>query len=1289
MTVAEVRQACGPHADAVIHLLREKTSTVVYDAQTDRFMYQSDSLVGSFDQLREAIRTSPGFLTISSELLTEPPYPELKADILSLQSQGEIFVIPIGTKTRESWVLYPSPISFTELGATVEPSSFVSELWHSEKVVKKPDTFKQLRQFLEMMGQKPANISCNVTTHLTTNVEDKKKTPRSHAPRRRKKVDQDSSMSIIAKALSSLFFDNENGGKITTELTVEEDDDDGQSEEAQRAKMFLLHHNRDADPEEFARITQLLILIGRWFYGDPGAVLIEKFLDEKLQNSIRLPAALGNIQRKFVDQTLAKMKDHQMLVEYSFDPTSADGKSYSIFVCDLNVIVDAINYRICSIRKYMKDSIDNTANQVLSCPTCKRHVSQSEIHLLERDAASGTYNCPQCRGRLVSTNSVAKTKEMKDALAQFESFVAPAVQILQALLPQNATSSSSSLIPSTPGFPLPPGTPATPAARKKPGSASGTSTFKKGVGTIGRTAQSTPRATPKFEPSTPVTPAPAAPEAMVVDTVPDFPLKPLLFDPNHPRDVYLHAIEDADVLKFDHAYQLAKVLLDDTSLFIEIVNRTFPQYNIDVERKFFQFRYSWESLYLASQRGYRPTEIVRLLSLLSPDDTISPRLQMLIMDQDKYLNYYGVVVQLLSNKKNQPEHWLCSRDQSLMTKLLNISGIRLAVDPDYHTKYEAKGDYPYCVPLSHKEKSTTIEFIKSLAERAGVQMIDEFNFSDNHGPDDQIVNFGLKLSDARVREYQKVATERIFWNPLRAHSGILVLPCGAGKTLIGINIMAALKRPTIIFCQSSLAVNQWRDQVTRFTNLRGMDVYRFASLYMKNSAPPSPDIPVIIATYSMFSTSDGTNRAAASARLIERCRTRRWGLMILDEVHQAPAETFREVTNGFKVHVKIGLTATLVREDEGVSELPRLVGPKLFELDIFTLRMQKHISVVNCHEIQCPMSISYQALYDACGDETFGSSKKDSAQQERRLLFITNLNKVRVCAALIKKHMAMNHKIMIFCDDLFGLQWYSLMLQKQSVQGDTQLEARKFLIDKFRKSTVGDCLLFSRVGDQSIDLPQANVVIQLAIISGSRMQELQRVGRVQRPAPGKTGAYFYSLVSSGTVEVDFAARRREYLEQHGYEVKVHNAHNDFNSFLEGQDSSLLTPEKIEALERLMGNTIKAEMAKRNAEATRKKKGASGDEVFIKSVMQDVMQTLGVAAPEPVEETPTKRGAKRKTPEGVQIKPDPTVPGTPGGTAAALANAGFATPAPKRPKTGPPAGAVGKGTIKWSKQAQKK
>jgi DNA repair helicase Rad25 len=1185
-------------------------------------------------------------------------------------------VIHTGTKARENWVLYPSPVNFSELGAKVEPSPFVMDLWHKEKVVQKPDTYKQLHQFLEEMGQKPAKLACNVTTHLTHNIEDKKRTARSHAPRRSKKLDQNSSMSLIAKALSSLFFNNENGGKMASELTVDEDEDDnGQSEEAQRAKMFLLHHNKDADPEEFALVTQLFIMIGRWFYGDPGAVIMEKFLEEKLQNSVHLPNALGGIQRKFVDQTLAKMKDHQMLVEYSFD-SAVEGKGYSIFVCDLNAVVDAVNYRICAIRKYMHTSIANAANQVLSCPSCKRNVTQNEIHLLQRDPTSTFYCCPQCRGRLVPTNSTAKTAEMKKYLQEFEDFVAPAVQILHHLLPQNSSASSSS-VPSTPGFPMP-GTPATPASRKKPGSVS---TIKK---TFGVRAQATPRATPKLEFAVPATPTAAASvDEMVLDVVPEFPLKPLLFDPNHPRDVYLRAIEDASVLKFDHAYQMAKVVLDDTALFIEIVNRTFPQYGIDTEQKFFQFRYSWESLFLANQRGYRPTEIVRLLSLLSPDDTISPRLQTLVMDHQAYVNYYGVVIQLLSNKQNQPEHWLCSRDMSVMAKLMEIGGIRIAVDPDYFSKYEAKGDYPYCVPLSRKEKGTTVETIKSMAERAGIHIIDEFNFSDSHGADDQIVNFGLRpRDDAKVREYQKVATERIFWNPLRAHSGILVLPCGAGKTLIGINIMAAIKRPTIIFCQSALAVNQWREQVLRFTNLKPGDVYRFASLYMKGTAPPSADVPVIVATYSMFSTSDGTNRAATSARLIERCRTRRWGLMILDEVHQAPAETFREVTNGFKVHVKIGLTATLVREDEGVTELPRLVGPKLFELDIFTLRMQKHISVVNCHEIQCPMSISYQALYDASGEDTFGAHKKDSAQQERRLLFITNLNKVRVCAALIKKHLAMNHKIMIFCDDLFGLQWYSLMLQKQSVQGDTQLLARKSLIEKFKHAKFGDCLLFSRVGDQSIDLPQANVVIQLAIISGSRMQELQRVGRVQRPAPGKSGAYFYSLVSSGTVEVDFAGRRRAYLEQHGYEVKVHNAHSDFNSFLEGQDSSLLTPEKIEALERLMGNTIKAEMAKRNAEATKKKKGVSGDEVFIKSVMQDVMQTLGVAAPAPdVDDTPSKRGTKRKTPEGVQVKADPDR------TAAALANAGFATPDPKRAKTA--SGGLGKGAMKWGKQAQKK
>jgi DNA excision repair protein ERCC-3 len=292
--------------------------------------------------------------------------------------------------------------------------------------------------------------------------------------------------------------------------------------------------------------------------------------------------------------------------------------------------------------------------------------------------------------------------------------------------------------------------------------------------------------------------------------------------------------------------------------------------------------------------------------------------------------------------------------------------------------------------------------------------------------------------------------------------------------------MAILKKSVIIFCQSILAVTQWKEQLHRFTTLT--DVCRFTSMHTDEW---NPHASVIITTYPMFSK---PNHSSKSSMMIEKVKTREWGLMILDEVHLTPANQFRKVTNTIRSHLKLGLTATMVREDELIAELPFLVGPKLYELDIFTLRMRGHIAYVECHELHIPLTEEFSQAYSAAEDSS----------EERRLIYTTNPNKTRVCATLIRRHLERGHKIMVFCDSLFALDWYAQMLKRPKICGKVPPEERAEILRHFRSSKGGDCVLFSKVGDQSIDLPEADVVIQLALLDGSRMQEGQRIGRIQR-----------------------------------------------------------------------------------------------------------------------------------------------------------------------------------------------
>eukprot|EP01128_Nolandella_sp_AFSM9_P006454 TRINITY_DN3323_c0_g1_i2.p1 TRINITY_DN3323_c0_g1~~TRINITY_DN3323_c0_g1_i2.p1 ORF type:complete len:563 (-),score=127.36 TRINITY_DN3323_c0_g1_i2:64-1752(-) len=412
-----------------------------------------------------------------------------------------------------------------------------------------------------------------------------------------------------------------------------------------------------------------------------------------------------------------------------------------------------------------------------------------------------------------------------------------------------------------------------------------------------------------------------------------------------------------------------------------------------------------------------------------------------------------------------------------------------------------------------------VEEMKKAAFAAGVPLVDEYDFVHSPLPS---ISIDLK-STTKPRFYQKASVQKLFWNDFKCHSGNLVLPCGAGKTLAGIQVLATLKKPTIIFCNSILALNQWRGQLLKWTNINRSSVSRFASEFLNEW---DPQASVVISTYAMFTSTE--NRGDSAMNMINHCTGRQWGLIVLDEVHLAPAKVFRQVTNGINAHVKLGLTATDVREDTLIEELPHLVGPKLYELDIFTLRMQNHIAPVHCTEIHCPLTDIFGHAFDNAPDARY-----------KRLLYTLNPNKARIVGALIDKHLAQNHKIMIFCDDIFALKVYSTILKKTMVSGSTPTSERERIIGDFiRDAAKGECVLFSSVGDQSIDLPEAHVVIQIALMNGSRMQEGQRIGRVQRPMPGKDAAYFYSLITDDSAEAAFAARRHQFLVDHGYSVKM-------------------------------------------------------------------------------------------------------------------------------------------------------
>uniref|UniRef100_A0A7S2WBK4 DNA 3'-5' helicase n=2 Tax=Rhizochromulina marina TaxID=1034831 RepID=A0A7S2WBK4_9STRA len=395
--------------------------------------------------------------------------------------------------------------------------------------------------------------------------------------------------------------------------------------------------------------------------------------------------------------------------------------------------------------------------------------------------------------------------------------------------------------------------------------------------------------------------------------------------------------------------------------------------------------------------------------------------------------------------------------------------------------------------------------------------------------DDVNSRLGLTLKPSTtIRKYQEKSLRKMFGNG-RARSGVIVLPCGAGKTLTGVTAAATVQKSCIVLCTSGTAVNQWKAQFRLWTTISDADIACFTSSHKQ--VPPLSDPKrscVLITTYSMMAAS---KRSDLSEDILERIKAREWGLMLLDEVHVVPANTFRKVIGVCKAHCKLGLTATLVREDDLISDLNFLIGPKLYEANWQDLTDAGFLASVECVEVWCDMT-----------REFFREYLRMSDARKKRLLYVMNPNKFRTCEQLKNHHESRGDKIMIFADDVFALTRYAKMLNVPCIYGETPESERNRIFTGFRHSSGLNTIAISKVGDVAIDLPEANVIIQVSSHFGSRRQEAQRLGRILRPKPGMeastASAFFYTLVSVDTQEMFYSTKRQQYLVDQGYSFRV-------------------------------------------------------------------------------------------------------------------------------------------------------
>ena len=379
--------------------------------------------------------------------------------------------------------------------------------------------------------------------------------------------------------------------------------------------------------------------------------------------------------------------------------------------------------------------------------------------------------------------------------------------------------------------------------------------------------------------------------------------------------------------------------------------------------------------------------------------------------------------------------------------------------------------------------------------------------------DGQAHEISLVQKDWKIRPYQELAAEG-FWH---GGSGVVVLPCGAGKTLVGAAAMAHAKATTLILVTNTIAARQWREELLKRTTLNEDEIGEY-------SGAKKEIRPVTIATYQVMTKKK--NGVYAHLDLFDSYD---WGLIIYDEVHLLPAPIFR-FTADIQSRRRLGLTATLVREDGMEGEVFSLIGPKRFDVPWKEIEAQGYIAPAECIEVRVNLTETERLAYA-------------TAEPENRYRnCATTRTKRDVVEALVEKHA--DDQVLVIGQYIDQLDELSEVLGAPLIKGETPIKEREVLFNKFRTGEI-KCLVVSKVANFSIDLPDATIAIQVSGAFGSRQEEAQRLGRILRPKSDGRGAKFYSVISRDTIDQDFAQNRQRFLAEQGYSYKIIDADDVF------------------------------------------------------------------------------------------------------------------------------------------------
>ncbi len=368
-----------------------------------------------------------------------------------------------------------------------------------------------------------------------------------------------------------------------------------------------------------------------------------------------------------------------------------------------------------------------------------------------------------------------------------------------------------------------------------------------------------------------------------------------------------------------------------------------------------------------------------------------------------------------------------------------------------------------------------------------------------------------------LRDYQVQAVHAFHaLGSARGGSGVVVLPCGAGKTVVGMGVISAVQSSTLILTTSVTAVRQWIRELLDKTDIAADRIGEY-------SASTKEVRPITVATYQILTHRANTGAEFTHLAVFDQ---RNWGLIIYDEVHLLPAPVF-QVTATLQARRRLGLTATLVREDGREDDVFALIGPKKADVPWKVLEREGWIATAVCTEVRVPLAEARRMPYAVA--ETRNKFRVASE----------NPDKTRVVRAIIARHAG--EPALIIGMYVEQLETLAREMNVPLITGTTAQLKREALYERFRAGTL-PALVVSKVANFAIDLPDASLAIQISGTFGSRQEEAQRLGRILRPKPGANQAHFYSIVTADTIEQEFALKRQLFLCEQGYEYQIADAH---------------------------------------------------------------------------------------------------------------------------------------------------